>query len=162
MKKLIIAAGIAAAVASFGASAKVYTSYASVNTTVTGDSGFQINATNGKDVDVNGFKASGADLGTFVVKAPVGATAFNLSDIHAHGYPQNYVVKIAATGATGTCVATVDAAGLAVLEGNVPNCPINAFTSDSVTLKATNNALFESDVTPGTKTLTVKFTSEVN
>ncbi|MGU6968301.1 hypothetical protein ACV2FQ_24140 [Salmonella enterica subsp. enterica serovar Poona] len=162
MKKLIIAAGIAAAVASFGASAKEYTSYASVNTVVTGDSGFQITATDGANVDVSGFKAAGVKLGSFSVKAPAGASSFKLSDIHAHDYPQGYVVKIAATApASGTCVATVGSAGVADLAENATECSITDVGTDAVTLDVTNNAAFDGTVNPGTKTLTVKFTSTV-
>ncbi|EJJ1248335.1 hypothetical protein NIO16_004881 [Salmonella enterica] len=158
MKKLIIAAGIAAAVASFGASAKDYTSYASVNTVVTGDSGFTITTVD-KTLDTTSFKAATAELGQFVVKVPTGATTVSLSDIHAHDYPLNYVVKIA--GGSGECIATVGAAGATSLKGGGQTCDITG-VSDSVTLDVTNNADFVGDVIPGTKTLTVKFTSTVN
>lgn len=158
MKKLIIAAGIAAAVASFGASAKDYTSYASVNTVVTGDSGFSITTVD-KTLDTTSFKAATAELGQFVVKVPTGATTVSLSDIHAHDYPLNYVVKIA--GGSGECIATVGAAGATSLKDGGQTCDITG-VSDSVTLDVTNNADFVGDVIPGTKTLTVKFTSTVN
>ncbi|EIO8636803.1 hypothetical protein LRF31_004617 [Salmonella enterica] len=157
MKKLIIAAGIAAAtMASFGASATDYTSYASVNTVVTGDSGFSITTVD-KTLDSTSFKASAAELGQFVVKVPTGATTVSLSDIHAHDYPNGYVVKI--TGGGSECIATVGAAGATTLKGGA--CDITG-VSGSVTLDATNNAAFVGDVIPGTKTLTVKFTSTVN
>ncbi|EMW9313951.1 hypothetical protein AAE121_002571 [Salmonella enterica] len=157
MKKLIIAAGIAAAVASFGASATDYTSYASVNTVVTGGSGFSITTTD-KTLDATSFKASAAELGQFAVKVPTGATTVTLSDIHAHAYPKGYVVKIADGGSE--CVATVGDAGAATLQ-NGATCDITE-VSGSVNLDVTNNAAFVGDVIPGTKTLTVKFTSTVN
>ncbi|ECY1036710.1 hypothetical protein F6532_21450 [Salmonella enterica] len=161
MKKLIIAAGIAAAVASFGASAKDYTSYASVNTVVTGESGFKITASDGPNVDVSGFKVAGVKLGSFSVKVPTGASSFKLSDIHAHDYPQGYVVKIAATApASGTCVATVSG-DVVKLDNEATECPITKVGGDAVTLDVTNNAPFIGTVEPGTKTLTVKFTSTV-
>ncbi len=156
MKKLIIAAGIAAAVASFGASATDYTSYASVNTVVTGNSGFSITTVD-KKLDTTSFKASAAELGQFVVRVPTGATTVSLSDIHAHDYPDGYVVKIAGGGSE--CIATVGSAGATTLKGGA--CDITG-VSDSVTLDATNNAAFIGDVIPSTKTLTVKFTSTVN
>ncbi|ECX0642206.1 hypothetical protein AHX13_23895 [Salmonella enterica subsp. enterica serovar Newport] len=159
MKKLIIAAGIAAAVASFGASAATtYTSSASVNTVVTGNSGFSITTTD-KTLNTTSFKAAAAELGQFVVKVPTGATTVSLSDIHAHDYPLNYVVKIA--GGSGECIATVGAAGATTLKGGGQTCDITG-VSNSVTLDVTNNAAFVGDVIPGTKTLTVKFTSTVN
>ncbi|EKN5802409.1 hypothetical protein PXU57_003036 [Salmonella enterica subsp. enterica] len=160
MKKLIIAAGIAAAVASFGASAKVYTSYASVNTVVTGDSGFSI-STIDKSLDTTSFKAKGTELGQFAVTVPTGATTVTLSDIHAHDYPKGYVVNIAPNGSgEGECVATVGDNGLTSLPLDALGCDITN-VSKSVNLDVTNNAAFVSDVTPGTKTLTVKFTSTV-
>ncbi|EMJ2324833.1 hypothetical protein V7L32_005382 [Salmonella enterica] len=162
MKKLIIAAGIAAAtMASFGASARDYVSSASVNTVVTGDSGFVITTVD-KELDATSFKTSGADLGRFVVTVPKGANAVSLSGIHAHDYPQGYVVKIAPNGGgAGECVATVGAAGATTLPQNATSCDITE-VSTSVNLDVSNNATFAGDVTPGTKTLTVKFTSTVN
>ncbi|EHY9252264.1 hypothetical protein K4955_004700 [Salmonella enterica] len=159
MKKLIIAAGIAAAVASFGASAKDYTSYASVNTVVTGQSGFEITAEDGPTVDVDGFKKANVKLGSFSVKAPAGASSFKLSGIHAHDYPQGYVVKIAAAApASGTCVATVSG-DVANLDDEATECPITGAGAGAVTLDVTSNAPFDGSVDPGTKTLTVQFTS---
>ncbi|EBZ5135026.1 hypothetical protein EBP34_25020 [Salmonella enterica subsp. enterica serovar Saintpaul] len=162
MKKLIIAAGIAAAtMASFGASARDYVSSASVNTVVTGDSGFSITTVD-KELDATSFKAIGADLGRFAVTVPNGATTVSLSGIHAHDYPKGYEVKIAPNGGgTGQCVATVGEGGVTSLPENATSCEITEVGS-SVNLDVSNNTTFAGDVIPGTKTLTVKFTSTVN
>ncbi|EAQ3014134.1 hypothetical protein E4Q46_19925 [Salmonella enterica] len=158
MKKLIIAAGIAAAtMASFGASAATYTSYASVNTEVTGTTGFLVNASN-KSIDVDAFKADTTVLGTFNVTAPVGATNFTLSDIHAHNYPSGYNVKIG----NGLCVATLGESGQDANFGNSNQCEFVSQSGVAQELNVTNNGGFKGVVTPGVRTLTVKFTSEVN
>ncbi|EEG6606126.1 hypothetical protein G3K90_003306 [Salmonella enterica] len=158
MKKLIIAAGIAAAtMASFGASAATYTSYASVNTEVTGTTGFLVNASN-KSIDVDAFKADTTVLGTFNVTAPVGASKFTLSDIHAHNYPSGYKVKIG----TGLCVATLGEGGQDVNFGNSNSCEFMSEPEVAQKLNVTNNGGFKGEVAPGVRTLTVKFTSEVN
>ncbi|EBA9088421.1 hypothetical protein CEH81_23065 [Salmonella enterica] len=159
MKKLIIAAGIAAAVASFGASAVAYTSSASVNTVVTGTTGFNVSAVD-KSMDVDTFKTSGTLLGQFKVTAPDGAAKFTLSDIHAHSYPKDYKVKIG----NGSCVATLDGNGQDALGFGASNsCDFMSTTGVAQTLDVTNSGGYTgNDVTPGVRTLTVKFTSEVN
>ncbi|EBF4784107.1 hypothetical protein AC369_16545 [Salmonella enterica subsp. diarizonae] len=158
MKKLIIAAGIAAAtMASFGASAVTYTSFASVNTVVTGTTGFVVSATD-QSMDVDAFKADKTILGKFNVTAPVGAVTFTLSDIHAHNYPDGYKVKIGG----GTCVATLDANGQYSAFGNGGVCDFASVTNVAQNLDVTNNGGFTGAVAPGARTLTVKFTSEVN
>ncbi|EBP4584913.1 hypothetical protein VH79_17185 [Salmonella enterica] len=158
MKKLIIAAGIAAAtMASFGASAVTYTSYASVNTEVTGTTGFLVTASN-KSIDVDAFKADTTVLGTFNVTAPVGADKFTLSDIHAHNYPSGYKVKIG----TGSCVATLGEDGKDATFGNSNVCDFTSHSGVAQDLNVTNNGGFSGPVAPGVRTLTVKFTSEVN
>lgn len=158
MKKLIIAAGIAAAtMASFGASAATYTSYASVNTEVTGTTGFLVTASN-KSINVDAFKADTTVLGTFNVTAPVGATTFTLSDIHAHNYPSGYNVKIGG----GMCVATLGANGQDANFGNSNACDFASQSGVAQDLNVTNNGGFKGEVAPGVRTLTVKFTSEVN
>lgn len=160
MKKLIIAASIAAAtMASFGASATEYTSNASVNTVVTGTTGFQISATDGK-LSAEQFKAVGADLGAFIVKAPDGASVVSLSDIHAHNYPNGYVVKIADNN-VDTCTATL-ASGVDNSFGLQNKCDFDVSGDSPVTLSVTNNSVFNDEVVPGTKTLTVTFKSTVN
>ncbi|EGW7922276.1 hypothetical protein JGX56_004921 [Salmonella enterica] len=157
MKKLIIAAGIAAAtMASFGASAATYTSYASVNTEVTGTTGFLVTTSN-KSIDVDAFKANTTVLGTFNVTAPVGATKFTLSDIHAHNYPSGYSVKIG----TGSCVATLGDGGQDANFGSESSCDFMSEPEIAQELNVTNNGGFDGAVAPGVRTLTVKFTSEV-
>ncbi|HDA4098067.1 TPA: hypothetical protein O5C63_004470 [Salmonella enterica subsp. enterica serovar Mokola] len=158
MKKLIIAAGIAAAtMASFGASAATYTSSASVNTVVTGTTGFVVSAAD-KSMDVDTFKTDKTILGTFTVTAPVGATTFALSDIHAHNYPEGYKVKIGG----GSCVATLDVNGQYSAFGNSNVCDFASVTNVSQNLDVTNDGGFAGSVAPGVRTLTVKFTSEAN
>ncbi|EOB2246841.1 hypothetical protein ACIJCA_004777 [Salmonella enterica subsp. enterica serovar Newport] len=158
MKKLIIAAGIAAAtMASFGASAATYTSYASVNTEVTGTTGFLVTASN-KSINVDAFKADTTVLGSFNVTAPVGATKFTLSDIHAHDYPSGYSVKIG----NGLCVATLGENGQDVNFGNSNSCEFASQTGIAQDLNVINNGGFKGEVAPGVRTLTVKFTSVVD
>lgn len=159
MKKLIIAAGIAAAtMASFGASAvTTYTSFASVNTVVTGTTGFVVSATD-QSMDVDTFKADKTILGKFNVTAPVGAAKFTLSDIHAHNYPVGYKVQIGG----GSCVATLDVNGQYSTFGNDNVCDFTSETNVAQNLDVTNNGGFTGAVAPGVRTLTVKFTSEVN
>ncbi|ECF6085643.1 hypothetical protein FNH58_22715 [Salmonella enterica subsp. houtenae] len=159
MKKLIIAAGIAAAVASFGASAVTYTSSASVNTVVTGTTGFNVSAVD-KSMDVDTFKTSGTLLGQFKVTAPDGAAKFTLSDIHAHSYPNGYKVKIG----NGLCEATLDENGQDALGFGADNsCDFTSTTGVAQSLDVKNSGGYSgNDVTPGVRTLTVKFTSEVN
>lgn len=158
MKKLIIAAGIAAAVASFGASAATYTSYASVNTVVTGTTGFVVSAVD-KSMNAETFKASGTLLGQFNVTAPENAIKFTLSDIHAHNYPNNYKVKIG----SGSCEATLDTNGQDALGfGNGNTCDFSSTSGVAQNLDVTSDGVFAGTVAPGVRTLTVKFTSEVN
>lgn len=160
MKKLIIAAGIAAAtMASFGASATAvtYTSSASVNTVVTGTTGFVVSSAD-KTMDAETFKANGTVLGVFNVTAPDGAVKFTLSDIHAHNYPTDYKVKIG----DGSCDATLDVNGQYSAFGNGDVCDFVSSSHVAQDLKVTNNGGFTGDVLPGVRTLTVKFTSVVN
>ncbi len=94
MKKLIIAAGIAAAtMASFNASANeaVFSdpSYASINTTVNAKSVLSVTTTDG-ETDVAGINKAGTTLGSFTV-AQVGMNGLNydkiaVEKIHTHGY----------------------------------------------------------------------------
>ncbi|EAS3781356.1 hypothetical protein D6F12_23730 [Salmonella enterica] len=93
MKKLIIAAGIAAAtMASFNASADASfsdPSYASINTTVNAKSVLSVTTTDG-ETDVAGINKAGTQLGSFTV-AQVGMDGLNydkiaVEKIHTHGY----------------------------------------------------------------------------
>ncbi|EJJ4076635.1 hypothetical protein OOP60_005132 [Salmonella enterica] len=153
MKKLIIAAGIAAAtMASFGASAENYTSSASVNTIVTGGTGFSVSA-DGGSVNVDQFKTAGTLLGTFKVTAPTGAAKFSLSDIHAHNYPDNYEVQIGDSTCKAKLSSGVDAS---FGTGNTCDFDYAGVTKDLV-VKSVNE--FTSAVTPGVRTLTVTFKS---
>lgn len=158
MKKLIIAAGIAAAtMASFGASAKDYTSSASVNTVVTGTTGFVVSSAD-KTMDAETFKADGTVLGVFNVTAPDGATKFTLSGIHAHNYPTGYKVKIG----SGSCEATLDTNGSDAAFGNGGACDVTITPHVVQDLEVKNYGGFVGDVAPGVRTLTVNFTSTVN
>ncbi|HFJ4359466.1 TPA: hypothetical protein ACGUH5_003921 [Salmonella enterica] len=113
MKKLIIAAGIAAAaMASFGASADTVfsaPSYASINTTVKADSYLAVTATDA-DTTLALINQAGTKLGSFAV-AMAGTDAESYTNvvvekIHAHGYPDTgFNIKL--TG--GTAVCTVEA-----------------------------------------------------
>ncbi|HAK0820325.1 TPA: hypothetical protein H1P87_003998 [Salmonella enterica] len=94
MKKLLIAAGIAAAtMASFNASATeaVFSapSYASINTTVNAKSVLSVTTTDG-ETDVAGINKAGTTLGSFTV-AQVGMDGLGYNEIavekiHTHGY----------------------------------------------------------------------------
>ncbi|HAF4896962.1 TPA: hypothetical protein G8O11_003106 [Salmonella enterica] len=107
MKKLIIAAGIAASVASFGASALTWTdsSHASVNTTVTGDTYVGVTATPAT-ITLADLNKPGTSLGSFAVSVSgVSSESFSdvvLDDIHAHGYPANGF-KVKFTGGMTEC-----------------------------------------------------------
>lgn len=169
MKKLLIAAGIAAAtVASFGASAErgysTTSSFASVNTIVTGESGFKISA-NDKVVSGPDFKAANTELGSFGVTLPQGANGFSLKNIHAHNYPNTYEIKITPTTFGGAaCVATVGVGASDINLASSTNaadatyqCTFTGEGSGALTL--TNNKKFEGAVTPGARTFTAEFVS---
>ncbi|EJI6541235.1 hypothetical protein NFS12_004985 [Salmonella enterica] len=153
MKKLIIAAGIAAAtMASFGASAETFTSSASVNTVVTGKSGFSVSA-DGGTVNVEQFKSANALLGKFKVTAPAGAAKFSLTDIHAHNYPDDYQVQIG----KASCKAKF-ASGLSSGFGDANVCDFD-YAGVTKELAVESVGQFVGDVNPGVRTLTVTFES---
>lgn len=170
MKKLLIAAGIAAAtVASFGASAErtysnTTSSFASVNTIVTGKSGFNISA-NDKAVSESEFKTANTELGSFAITLPQSVNGFSLKNIHAHNYPNTYEIKITPTSFGGNvCVATVGAGASDInltsstnVADSTYQCTFTGEGSGALTL--TNNKEFEGAVTPGTRTFTAEFVS---
>ncbi|EGO1729596.1 hypothetical protein ITO53_004653 [Salmonella enterica] len=160
MKKLIIAAGIAAAVASFGASAapRAYAtevSHASINTMVMGDSVITVTGTNGASLTADEAKTSGKTLGSFGVVLPASAVGYGISGIHSHGYPNGFKVKF------NTCEVSVQSDSMklaAPLEG--VNAPYECVLESSVTkvdvVTGDNSVL---TVTPGSKTITADFTA---
>lgn len=166
MKKLIIAAGIAAAtMASFNASAVVAydtnnVSHASVNSQVTGKSVVTVTGQNGGSFDTDAIKAAGNNLGSFGIDLPVGADGFGISNIHSHGFPDDFVVKF------NDCKVKVASGVMARVEGQTAlgaghtsqTCVFaKDITSVAVTTEA-NNAVVE----PGTKTITADFTAYTN
>ncbi|EAO5526992.1 hypothetical protein E9976_20325 [Salmonella enterica] len=167
MKKLIIAAGIAAAtMASFNASASYNygeeISHASVNSQVTGDSVVTVTGQNGGSFSTDQIKTAGQDLGTFNIQLPAGATGFGISKIHSHGFPVDFGVTFG-----GTCNVTVkadksmEASEAAENSGSVPQQCLfnNSVTSVAVTTGSNNTELV---VVPGTKTITADFTAYTN
>lgn len=167
MKKVLIAAGIAAAtVASFGASAQHHystiSSFASVNTIVTGNSGFKISASD-KVVSETDFKTATTELGSFAITLPQSAKGFSLKNIHAHNYPNGYAIKITPTTFGGNvCIATVGVSAnditptINTADGSY-QCTFTGEGSGALTL--TNNATFGEVVTPGARTFTAEFVS---
>ncbi|EBZ1828106.1 hypothetical protein PJP32_000546 [Salmonella enterica] len=171
MKKLLIAAGIAAAtMASFNASAAAHAydvnslSHASVNSVVTGSSIVTVSGTNGESYDTTDILASGKNLGSFGIKLPYGALGFGISSIHSHGFPEDFKVKF------GTdCVVKVQSGNM-VVDGAVADTPAengllpqqclfdNTVTSVDVTTETNTGA----KVAPGTKTITADFTAYTN
>lgn len=159
MKKLIIAAGIAAAaMASFNASAHefdiAHSSWASLNTTVKGTSAVAVVATPA-DISLEDIKLDGKSLGKFTVQVPMGSVGIALSDMHSHGYPTTFKFKV------GQC-AVADTAGnvsaLAKTEGY--DCLIEG--EGNMVLDVTTNGEQNLDFTPGVKTISAKFTTYTN
>ncbi|EAM8419950.1 hypothetical protein AC527_22375 [Salmonella enterica] len=100
MKKLIIAAGIAAAtMASFNASANTYdannVSHASVNSVVSGSSVVTVTGSDGGTFSTTEILTSGRNLGTFAIQLPDNeqVLGFGISKIHSHGFPNDFQVK---------------------------------------------------------------------
>lgn len=169
MKKLIIAAGIAAAtMASFNASANTYLkdslSHASVNSVVTGSSVVTVNGVNGGSFSVTDIKGAGNDLGTFGIQLPDNSAVlgFGISGIHSHGFPQGFKVKFnECTVAVSSADTMTRAAGEDALpDGNVGQECVFANSIKSVAVKTDANP--DITVKPGTKTITADFTAYTN
>lgn len=167
MKKLIIAAGIAAAtMASFNASAvNTYDansiSHASVNSQVTGKSAVTVTGINGDSFDTETIKASGKNLGSFGIELPASAAGFGISGIHSHGFPQGFKVKfneckVTVNAADGKMKSDVDSQDLAPVR---QEC---VFLSSVKSVNVTTEANAELTVPPGTKTITADFTAYTN
>ncbi|HFW3090827.1 TPA: hypothetical protein ACIBE3_004490 [Salmonella enterica subsp. enterica serovar Reading] len=170
MKKLIIAAGIAAAMASFGASAELVQnvvfsapSYASINTTVKADSYLTVTATDA-EASLAEINQAGTTLGSFAV-AMTGTDANTYSNvvverIHAHGYP-SAGFKIKLKGGTTEC--TVEAgthtAAVADLTGATdPAQGTCGFTKDEAAdIQVTTVADSAKVIDAGVKTITAQF-----
>ncbi|HFW3114347.1 TPA: hypothetical protein ACIBOF_004810 [Salmonella enterica subsp. diarizonae serovar 61:r:-] len=159
MKKLIIAAGIAAAaMASFNASAhnfdSAHSSWASLNTTVEGNSVVAVVATPAA-ISLDDIKADGKSLGKFTVQIPMGSVGIALSDMHSHGYPSTFKFKV------GSCaVADTDGAVSAVAKTEGYDCLIDG--TGNIDLDVTTNGTQSLDFTPGVKTISAKFTTYTN
>ncbi|HFL6486151.1 TPA: hypothetical protein ACGWJ2_003749 [Salmonella enterica] len=157
MKKLIIAAGIAAAaMASFGASAAhtyaTDVSHASINTMINGDSVVTVTGTNGGSLSVEEAKTAGKKLGSFDIVLPASAAGYGISHIHSHGYPDGFKVKfgdcaVAVTGAGG------DIKSSAQLDSGY-ECVFGKTLSLDVLTDAGNGM---ADIQPGSKTITADF-----
>ncbi|EJE2970201.1 hypothetical protein M4F23_000815 [Salmonella enterica] len=165
MKKLIIAAGIAASVASFGASALTWTdgSHASVNTTVTGDTYVGVTATPATTTLADLNKA-GTLLGSFAVSVSgVSSRSFSdvvLDDIHAHGYPASGFTVNFQGGATGCEVelGTQDgktATDNIVSAGEVGTCKFAVADASDIKLTTVSSTSTVKDA--GVKTITARF-----
>ncbi|EIE5009733.1 hypothetical protein K8N77_004015 [Salmonella enterica] len=161
MKKLIIAAGIAAAVASFGASAaRTYAtevSHASINTMVKGDSVITVTGTNGASLTAAEAKVSGNTLGSFGIVLPASAMGYGISGIHSHGYPDGFKVKF------NTCEVAVQSGG-SDIKRSTPLDGVNApyecvFEKSVATVEVVTGDNSSLTVLPGSKTITADFTA---
>ncbi|EBP3802520.1 hypothetical protein KCG26_003465 [Salmonella enterica subsp. enterica serovar Oslo] len=169
MKKLLIAAGIAAAtMASFNASAVTYdtnnVSHASVNSQVTGKSAVTVTGNNGGSFDTDAIKVSGNDLGSFGIQLPASAAGFGISGIHSHGFPDGFQVKfndckVGVENGTGGKM-TLVGAQQPVLSGE--NAGKECVFTSSVTKVAVTTEANNVTVEPGTKTITADFTAYTN
>ncbi|HFZ9112660.1 TPA: hypothetical protein ACIPVM_004412 [Salmonella enterica subsp. diarizonae serovar 50:k:z35] len=167
MKKLIIAAGIAAAtMASFNASANTYdpnnVSHASVNSVVTGSSVVTVTGSDGGSFNTTDILVVGKNLGTFAIQLPdnVSFLGFGISGIHSHGFPNDFQVKF------NDCIVKVEAQGQmkrvvsrqdALTEDNVGQECVFTKNTKSVAVTTEDNANLTVD--PGTKTITADFTA---
>ncbi|ECW0329204.1 hypothetical protein F3Q52_21730 [Salmonella enterica subsp. enterica] len=158
MKKLIIAAGIAAAaMASFGASAAhtyaTDVSHASINTMINGDSVVIVTGTNGGSLSVEEAKVAGKTLGSFAIGLPVSAAGYGISNIHSHGYPDGFKVKF------GTCAVAVSGAGGDIKNTLQPDTGYECvFDKTTLSLDVkTDEGNATADIQPGSKTITADF-----
>ncbi|EEN5589001.1 hypothetical protein [Salmonella enterica] len=167
MKKLIIAAGIAAAtMASFNASAvpqAVFSapSYASINTTVKADAYLSVTASDA-EASVADMSKPGTLLGRFAV-AQVGMDGLDydkiaVDKIHTHGYGDGAFNIVLTGGATdcqieaGTHTETfVGDDGAQKLQ---ETCVFTVADASSITVKTGTNSI---PVTAGVKTITAQF-----
>ncbi|EKL3606546.1 hypothetical protein PRB20_005368, partial [Salmonella enterica] len=160
----------AAAMASFGASAAAvvgYPSSASVNTTVTGKVGLTIKAS-GETMNTDEFFVNTQKLGSFSVTIPTeynNVAGITLGDIHAHNYPDGYMIKISdKTGNINTCTATITGGTAGSIVNSVGEVPINGqqcsfpVNGKSIQLDLTNNGS-AGTTDPGVKTITALFTA---
>ncbi|HAF5680505.1 TPA: hypothetical protein ACJGSF_005201 [Salmonella enterica subsp. enterica serovar Muenchen] len=164
MKKLIIAAGIAAAMASFGASAaEAYSpaSTASFNTVVKASSSLVVGAES-KEVLMNDFLHSGTEIGSFQVKFN-GDNSEKYTDIlvekiHTHGFPDGFKIQLAG-GATNCDVTTgvaAESAANVTGKGVANTCDFVLADAAKIVVK-TNQDTESSQVVAGTKTITAQF-----
>ncbi|ECD7356875.1 hypothetical protein E6W94_15715 [Salmonella enterica subsp. enterica serovar Poano] len=164
MKKLIIAAGIAAAtMASFGASATTtydtdHASWASLNTTVTGNAALIVTASNDKTITVDDFKQPNQNLGAFTITVPASETGIAISDIHSHGYPSGFKVKFNA------CEVVASSGGLFAKADKFGSydCEFSGLTggvNEVITLETSDNMAIGDVIKAGVKTITAKFVS---
>lgn len=168
MKKLLIAAGIAAAtMASFNASAADHAydvnslAHASVNSVVTGNSIVTVGGTNGESYDTTDILASGKNLGSFSIKLPYGALGFGISGIHSHGFPEGFKVKF------GTNCTVKVQSGSMVVDGGPADTPVEGgllpqqclFNNTVTSVDVTTDTNTGAKVAPGTKTITADFTA---
>ncbi|EBX2873197.1 hypothetical protein DRL66_08005 [Salmonella enterica subsp. enterica serovar Muenchen] len=167
MKKLIIAAGIAAAtMASFGANADVTfsaPSYASINTTVKSDSYLAVTASDA-DTTLSGINKVGTVLGSFNVSiagenAPV-YSKIVVEKIHAHGYPASgFNIKL--KGGSTECIVEAgthpDALANNLGETNSIEGTCGFTVVEANDIQVTTAAGSVQVVEPGVKTITAQF-----
>lgn len=166
MKKLIIAAGIAAAtMASFGASATdVYSapSTASVNTIVKSASSMVVSATD-QEISLDDFLKKDQSIGSFAVSFN-GADVENYTDIlvekiHAHGYPADFKIKL--TGGATSCEVNTGLSSSVVNisgKGVTDTCAFSLADASNIVVKT--NQITTGNVAgadAGTKTITAQF-----
>ncbi|HAF1610949.1 TPA: hypothetical protein G8M64_005353 [Salmonella enterica] len=166
MKKLIIAAGIAAAtMASFGASAvELYSapSHASVNTVVKAPASIHISSID-KEVELSDFAKLGTEIGTFQVgfegSNTTGYTDILVEKIHAHGYPSDFKISLNGVGGAKCEVTTGATAETAVnTTGKTAASTCDFSLSDAATIVVkTNQTSTVTDADAGTKTITAQF-----
>ncbi|EGF6664000.1 hypothetical protein IC188_004298 [Salmonella enterica] len=175
MKKLIIAAGIAAAtMASFGVNAAPVTasgnpSNASLNTIVKGTTGLSITATVVNALTPTQFMTETTKLGSFTVVIPQEIVSHGLAvgDIHAHNYPAGYKIKIKDNASTNNCTAELAEGGNPATNFSSASSTLNGyqcfFPSDekTITLDVTNNGTTGS-AEPGVRTITAQFVAYTN
>lgn len=175
MKKLLIAAGIAAAtMASFGVNAASVNasgnpSNASLNTIVKGTAGLSITANLVDVLTPVQFMTDTTKLGSFTVVIPqeVVSDGLAVGDIHAHNYPAGYKIKIKDNASSNNCTAELAEGGGSASNFSEASSTLNGYqcffpsTGKTITLDVTNNGTTGA-AEPGVRTITAQFVAYTN
>lgn len=175
MKKLLIAAGIAAAtMASFGVNAALVNasgnpSNASLNTIVKGTTGLSITADVVAALTPTQFMTDTTKLGSFTVVIPqeVASNGLAVGDIHAHNYPAGYKIKIEDNASANFCTAELAVNGSPATNFSTASSTLGGYQcffpseDKSITLSVTNNGT-TGVAEPGVRTITAQFVAYTN